>query len=186
MTKRMTALEFLALEPNGVRDELVRGEVIVNPSPSLGHSYVVTRLLLLLGVHADENGLGEILFNLDAYFGPDDVRRPDLLFYVAAQQHVLSADEKPHEPPDLCVEVLSPPTIQYDRTEKFDLYQAAGVRFYWIVDPMERTLEAYKLVNGIYVLSGHGSGSAVLKLPPFEDLEIPLATLWRPTIPTQP
>lgn len=182
----MTALEFLALEPNGVRDELVRGEVIVNPSPTLDHSFVVTRLLVLLHGHADANGLGEVSFNLDAYFGPDDVRRPDLLFYIAARQHVLSADEKPHESPDLCVEVLSPSTIDYDRNDKFDLYQSAGVPFYWIVDPMEQALEAYKLVNGIYIRSGHGSGNAILKLPPFEDLEIPLATLWRPTIPTQP
>ena len=37
--------------------------------------------------------------------------------------------------PDLVMEILSPSTMRHDRFTKFNLYQRAGVREYWIVDP---------------------------------------------------
>jgi Uma2 family endonuclease len=182
-TQRMTASEFLDLPPDGVRNELVHGEVmLMSPSASYDHGYAITELILLLGQHVKTMQLGQLFSDLDCYFGPEDVRRPDLLFFASSRLHVLAGDKKPDSPPDLCVEVLSPSNPGYDRTDKFDTYQAARVPFYWIVDPMERTLEAYKLVNGVYLRSGHGTGNDVLKLPPFETLSIPLATLWRPTV----
>jgi Uma2 family endonuclease len=182
ITGRMTAEEFLALPPDQVRNELVHGEVILSPSPNLDHAYVVTKLIGLLHNHIHAKQLGELYSDIDTYFGPEDARRPDLLFFVTARLHVLAATKKPQAPPDLCVEVLSPSNAGYDRTDKFDLYQTAKVPFYWIVDPMERTVEAYKLVNGVYIRGGHGTGDDVLNLPPFEDLSIPLNTLWRPIV----
>lgn len=185
-TRRMTAAEFLELPPDGIRNELVHGEIVLmSQGRTFDHGYAVTKLIALLARHAETAQLGDIYSNLDCYFGPEDVRRPDLLYFAEHRVHLISADKKPDIPPDLCVEVLSPSSAGYDRTEKFDTYQAAAVPFYWIVDPMERTLEAYKLVNGVYLRSGHGTGGDFLKLPPFETLSIPLATLWRPTIPSK-
>ena len=42
--------------------------------------------------------------------------------------------------PDLIVEILSPSTRRHDRLVKLDLYQRAGVREYWIVDPENRSV----------------------------------------------
>lgn len=42
--------------------------------------------------------------------------------------------------PDLVVEILSPSTQRYDQLVKLNLYQRAGVREYWIVDPENRTI----------------------------------------------
>lgn len=183
ISTRMTAADFLALPPDGVRNELVHGEVVsMSPSPSYDHGYTVARLIALLLDHAEARQLGQVYSDLDCYFGPDDVRRPDVFFFSAQRLHLISGERKPHVAPDLCVEVLSPSNPGYDRTDKFDTYQAAGVPFYWIVDPIERTVEAYKLVDRVYVRSGHGTGDDVLRLPPFPDLEIPLARLWRPVI----
>ena len=149
-------------------------------SPNLDHAYAVTKLIALLENHIAAQGLGELYSDIDTYFGPEDARRPDLLFFVSSRLHLISETKKPEVSPDLCVEVLSPSNAGYDRTDKFDLYEEARVPFYWIVDPMERTVEAYKLQNDMYVRSGHGTGDQVLRLPPFEELEIPLARLWRP------
>ena len=182
ISTRMTAAEFLALPPDGVRNELVRGELVLMPSPNYDHGYAVAMLIASLAKHAASQRLGQVYTDLDCYFGPDDVRRPDLLFFAASRLHVLGGKAKPHAPPDLCIEVLSPSNPGYDRIEKFDTYQAANVPFYWIVDPIERTVEAYKLVDGLYVRSGHGSNDDVLRLPPFPDLEISLADLWRPVV----
>lgn len=45
--------------------------------------------------------------------------------------------------PDLIVEILSPSTRRYDRLVKLNLYQRAGVREYWIVDPENRSVMVF-------------------------------------------
>ena len=52
--------------------------------------------------------------------------------------------------PDLIIEILSPSTSRRDRLVKYDLYQRAGVREYWIVDPDTRTVQVYTLEEGRY------------------------------------
>jgi len=54
--------------------------------------------------------------------------------------------------PDLLVEILSPSNGLYDRREKMQAYQEAGVVEYWIVDPRALTIDVYILEQGTYVL----------------------------------
>lgn len=51
--------------------------------------------------------------------------------------------------PDLVIEILSPSTVRHDRFVKLALYQRAGVREYWIVEPETQTVQVYTLENGI-------------------------------------
>jgi Uma2 family endonuclease len=48
-------------------------------------------------------------------------------------------------PPDWAIEIVSPESQSRDRRDKFLEYQAAGVREYWIIDPMSETVEVYAL-----------------------------------------
>ena len=52
--------------------------------------------------------------------------------------------------PDMVVEILSPSTQRHDRFTKFSLYQRAGVKEYWIVDPDKKLVLVYTLVDGQY------------------------------------
>ena len=74
----------------------------------------------------------------------------------------------------------SPSSVEIDREDKFVQYREAGVANYWIVDPALKTIDAWKLIKGQYVSVGRAQGNDTIKLPPFPDLEIPLARLWRP------
>jgi Uma2 family endonuclease len=47
--------------------------------------------------------------------------------------------------PDLIVEVLSPSTFKKDWNHKFNLYEASGVREYWIVDPKGKKVNVFLL-----------------------------------------
>jgi Uma2 family endonuclease len=47
--------------------------------------------------------------------------------------------------PDMIVEILSPSTHKKDITEKFDLYEASGVKEYWIVHPYEKVIQVFLL-----------------------------------------
>ena len=69
-----------------------------------------------------------------------------------------------------------------DRIDKFDQYLAGKVQNYWIVDPRKRTIEAYRIRRGTYVLAGSGQGSDVARLPPFPELDIPLSLIWLPDL----
>ena len=180
-TFKMTARQFLQLgeDPPGVRLELVDGEIVVSPSPVPRDSFAIVALGRIISTHVDENDLGEVLMDVDTTFGEHDVRRPDLLFFTKARRRFIG-ETAIDGPPDLAVEVLSPGSERYDRREKFRLYESGGVKHYWIVDPEQRTLEAYVLRKGKYEGGVRGSGSDVVKLPPFPKLEIPLAKLWRP------
>ena len=50
--------------------------------------------------------------------------------------------------PDMVVEILSPSTRRHDRLVKLNLYQRAGVREYWIVDPDTQSVQVFLPDNG--------------------------------------
>jgi Uma2 family endonuclease len=180
-TTRMTARQFLELgeDPPGLRLELVNGEVAVRPSPIPAHGYTVVQLAALLAHHIKKLKLGRLYPDVDTIFGEYDVRRPDLLYFAKDRVHLIG--EKAMEgPPDLCVEVLSPSSRQIDRRDKFAQYAQGGVVHYWIVDPQERTFEAFKLSRRKYRSAVAGERDDVVSAPPFAELAIPLADLWQP------
>jgi Uma2 family endonuclease len=180
-TIKMTARQFLELgeDPPGVRLELVDGEIAVSPSPIPDHAFTVLALGSILKTHIDRDELGMVLPDVDTIFGEHDVRRPDLFYFQKKRMHFIG-ERAIEGPPDLCIEVLSPSSVRTDRRDKFKQYAAGRVKHYWIVDPKQRTIEAYSLRGGKYVGRVRGSRSDVVQLPPFPKLKIPLAKLWRP------
>jgi Uma2 family endonuclease len=81
--------------------------------------------------------------------------------------------------PDLIVEVLSPSTLKYDWNYKFNLYEKAGVREYWIVDPIGKVVNIFIMQSdGQY---GEGAVYTCHQKAPvfiFEGLEIDLNELF--------
>jgi Uma2 family endonuclease len=179
-TIKMKAEQFLQLgeDPRGVRLELVDGDVAVSPSPVPRHAFVVMKLAKILGNYVDENELGELFQDVDTLLDEYNVRRPDVLYFSNARLHLVG--EKAMEgPPDLAVEVISPSSVEVDREDKFDQYRKAGVVHYWIIDPAQRTVEGWTLAGGEYVATGRATGTGIIRLPPFEDLDIRIEQLWR-------
>jgi len=179
-TVKMTSNQFLQLgeDPPGVKLELVEGEVAVSPSPTPRHSTVVVNLITILNVHIKAGRLGELHHDVDTVLDQFNVRRPDILYFSNQNVHLIG-DKHMEGPPDLAVEVISPSSVEVDREDKFEQYRGARVKYYWIADPMMRTLEAWELKRSKYVPIGRAQGVANITLAPFLDLEIPLRELWR-------
>ena len=179
-TIKMKASQFLQLgeDPPGVRLELVNGEVAVSPGAIPDHSYVVMTLAWVVNNHIRAGDLGQLFSDVDTILDDYNVRRPDILFFSKPRLHLIGKKAM-QGASDLAVEVLSPGRVSIDRDDKFEQYQKAGVMHYWIIDPAERTVEAWTLIDGRYVKAGRGGGTDVLHLPPFDDLAIQLEQLWR-------
>jgi len=180
-TTKMTARQFLELgeDPPGVRLELVNGEIALSPSPIPAHGYTVIQLIRILAQYVKAMKLGRIYPDIDTIFGKYDVRRPDIMYFSNARLKLIGKKAMEGSP-DLCIEVLSPSSIHIDRTDKFEQYQKAGVRFYWIVDPVARTIEAFELRRRKYELVGSGHDNDVVRLAPFPKLRISLQEIWQP------
>jgi Uma2 family endonuclease len=80
---------------------------------------------------------------------------------------------------DMIVEVLSPSTLKYDWNYKFNLYEAAGVKEYWIVDPLAQAVNVFLLQpDGKYDLGTVYSSNQSALVHVLEGLAIDLTELF--------
>jgi Uma2 family endonuclease len=146
---RMTEEEFVDWYDEDVKAEWVDGEVILMAPASGEHVDLGGWLYMLLRLFVERRDLGKIR-------GPEFMIRlakrpsrrvPDILFVAKDRLHLLKPNHL-EGAPDLCLEIVSPDSQSRDRRDKYQEYEKAGVREYWIIDPLSRTLEAYELVPG--------------------------------------
>lgn len=103
---------------------------------------------------------------------------PDLAGWKRDRAKGIETLVHPDIVPDWVCEILSSSTARLDRTAKLPTYAQLGVGYAWYIDPEARTLEAFKLEEGKWVLVGTASGEQKARLEPFEAAEIELAALW--------
>jgi Uma2 family endonuclease len=139
-----TVAQVLALPDDGNRYEVVDGELLVTPAPSLLHQRAVRALNDRLGPFVRAHRLGEVILSpADIEFDGRTLLQPDLL--VAP----LVEGRRPRSWREirtllLAVEVLSPSTARADRQVKRRRYQRNGVPEYWIVDLDARLVERWR------------------------------------------
>ncbi|MBM6897944.1 Uma2 family endonuclease [Pseudoflavonifractor capillosus] len=80
--------------------------------------------------------------------------------------------------PDLIVEILSPSTTRHDRFTKFNLYQRAGVREYWIVDPADKSVQAFVLEDGRYSAKDFGAAGDKIRVSVLDGCIIDLSMVF--------
>ena len=80
--------------------------------------------------------------------------------------------------PDLVMEILSPSTTRHDKFTKFNLYQRAGVREYWIVDPTDKTVQVFVLEDGRYTAKDFGAAGDTVRVNVLEDCTIDLPQVF--------
>jgi Uma2 family endonuclease len=159
--REWTYEEVSAIEDD-VRRELHDGEIFEMPSPSLSHQDIILRLALLFSLWAREFGGRAYISPVDLVLSPRLYFIPDFVFYSAEQLatgEVLRDPKRLTVAPVLIVEVLSETTARNDRVRKLHAYAQFGVANYWIVDPVQHTLEAFELHEGLYqIIAAHEEG----------------------------
>lgn len=148
----LTRADLERAPDDGHRYELVDGALVVTPAPTPRHQRVSGNLYVALR-SACPPDLEVFYAPLDVVLTDDTVLQPDLL---VARRAAL-ADQNLPGPPLLAVEVLSPSTRLIDTDLKRARYQAAGCPSYWIVDPDEPSITAWRLHGGEYVETAHAT-----------------------------
>jgi Uma2 family endonuclease len=137
-------LEMLhALPDDGNRYELVDGELLVSPSPSMGHQRVVAELNDRLRAWGRQHALEVFFAPCAVTFSPRRELQPDILVVPFKDGRRISETSQLTSLV-LAVEVLSPSTARHDRVTKRRVYLEQGVAEYWIVDPDGRAVERWR------------------------------------------
>jgi len=148
-----TEEDYFSLPDTNRLVELSEGELIMPPHPTYSHQTTVGELYTALRTFVRQRDLGIVqLAPLPVRLWPGKIREPDVFFI--SKQHSDRIGQRVCGPPDLIMEVLSSATWRTDRRDKLTEYAQAGIQEYWIVDPDERTIEAFVLREGVYVLLG--------------------------------
>jgi Uma2 family endonuclease len=152
LPRLLTYSDLAEMPDDGLRREIIAGELLVNPAPRIRHQGILLALLEeLLAFFGPERAYRPLPAPVELRITPYDVVQPDLVVLprtFVSQQGLRNFIE---EPPLLVVEILSPSTASSDRRAKMALYARFGVPEYWIVDPDRPRLDAYTLADRAYV-----------------------------------
>ena len=170
---------------DGERAELIGGEIyLMAPAPAREHQKVSGELFAQL--HAYLKGK-----RCEVYAAPFDVRlfeqdgdTPEDVDTVVEPDISVVCDPSKLDDigckgaPDLVMEILSPSTTRHDKFTKFNLYQRAGVREYWIVDPTDKTVQVFVLEDGHYTAMDFGAVGDTVRVNVLEDCVIDLSEVF--------
>ncbi len=147
---RLTAEEYDAWLPDGIRAEWVDGEVLVMAPASFEHEDLIIWLGAVLRAYVEQHNLGRIIGSQFTLRLPGRRRMPDLMFFAEEKRDRVNPTFFAGAP-DLIIEVVSTDSRNRDRRDKFLDYQTARVREYWIIDPTLKVVDLYVLNDsGVY------------------------------------
>ena len=146
--RRYTSADLEAMpDVEGVRYEVIGGELHVSKQPHWHHQYVCNRLSSALDAWCDATAAGVVLFAPALIFSPENDVAPDLV-WISRKRLARGTDAAGHlnVAPELVIEVLSygSRNERRDRELKLGLYSREDVREYWIVDWRSRVVEIYR------------------------------------------
>lgn len=140
---------------NTAREQELRYEyyngvpVCMSPRPAVNHTIVADNITHIFRDYLDGKPCMAFSDGVDVHLDDEDKDWviPDAM--IVCNQDIIK-DDGIYGAPDLVVEVLSPSTAKHDRRTKLKIYEKHGVKEYWIVDTMNRSIEVHQLKDGVY------------------------------------
>ena len=125
--------------------EYIDGLVLMSPSPSIPHQRISGNLYFALRSFFKDK-------KCDVFSAPTDIElvKDDSKNLVIPDLSVICdksgfTNNRYIGIPNLIIEILSPSNQSHDLVTKMDLYMRYGVREYWIVNPMKKSLTVYSM-----------------------------------------
>ena len=164
--------------PEGGKYQLIDGEIIEMPSPKSIHQQIIVLLSseFIQKIHKKKKGV-VFVAPMDVYLSETETYQPDV-FIILNENTSIIEENRIKGAPDLVVEILSPSTAYYDLRHKKNIYEASGVKEYWILDPIEKSLEIYSLKENKFILKAEYKQGEIAKSLLIADLEINLTEVF--------
>ena len=162
--------------PDGERAELIDGQLYAMPPPNRIHQRLIAQLTKAIGAYIDSHeGDCEVYpapFAVDLEANDRTWVEPDIS--VICDKNKLT-DRGCTGSPDWIIEIVSPSSQKMDYQKKFFKYRTAGVREYWIVNPMKQSIMIYDLEHE--EKTGQYSFDDILQVNIYKDLTIRISDL---------
>jgi len=164
--------------PEGAPYQLIGGELVMTPSPIPYHQEILGKIFYELKRFVEENTRGKVyLAPIDVYFSETDIYQPDIIFISKDRLNIIG-EKKIEGSPDLVIEILSPATAYYDLRIKKDTYEQSGVKEYWIVDPIQKTIEVFGNKKSKFESVSAAKGEGVVKSDLLNGLSIAVKEIF--------
>ena len=179
----VSAEDYLALYAETFH-EWVEGVVVKMSPVTLHHALLTQYLLQWLNAYFALNPIGRVVgepfvMRMDAI---GRFREPDLQIILNDNPGQLT-DTAMIGPADICIEVVSPESVARDYGDKFTEYEKAGVREYWIIDPLRQRCDFNRRSTaGIYI-EMEPDDTAHYRTPLLPKLALHIPTLWQEPLP---
>ena len=162
--KTQSAIEKYLNLPEGYPAELIKGEIVMSPSPDVKHQEVEIKLIEKFLKHKDK---GVVFVEIDVHFDDENILRPDVIFIKNENKKIIG-ERWIQGAPDIVVEVVSSASSGRDFVEKKQVYERFGVKEYWLVVPEEGKVYVFLHNGKNYELSCGGKKCVSKVLNGFE------------------
>jgi Uma2 family endonuclease len=146
--------DLLKMPDDGMKHELVDGEILVSPT-GVRHSEVAGRILYVIATFLEESPIGKVLTpDVGIWLSDGNLRSPDVTFVRNEKfPEGKSPDTFGEFVPDLAVEVLSPRDSMRQVAAKIGEFLDCGIGLVWLVDPANETVTIYRSLSDTEQLS---------------------------------
>ena len=179
-TRRATYQDVLDAPAHQVA-EIVNGTLYTHPRPAMPHalasSYLGDELVGPFGKGRGGPGGWWIIDEPELHLD-EDIVVPDLAGWRRERMPDYPLTAYVALAPDWVCEVLSESTRKHDLHEKRPIYAREGVPYLWLVDPVDRTLEAFELHDGQWLLIASVKDDEPVSIRPFDAITFSLGDLW--------
>jgi Uma2 family endonuclease len=147
---RVTFDDYAAMEESNQIIELINGEIVLTATLNAHIDAFIRLIAFLIKLPLDLSGLKAAPAGL--YIDDFTSLEPDIFWISPDNDRCFLRPDKRYwqGSPDLVIEILSPSTEYHDRGVKFQIYQAIGVREYWLVNVDAKFIEVYTLQDGAF------------------------------------
>lgn len=148
LTKQYSISDYLSWQFSE-RVELFRGFIAkMSPAPNTFHQEYSGNLHYYFKDYLKNKNCKVFSAPIDVYLPTKDkksVVQPDIIVVCDLTKIQIKGCVGA---PDIVVEILSPGNSKKEMNDKYDLYEEAGVKEYWVVFPDEQVVQIYENLNG--------------------------------------
>ena len=143
----LTIADLDCTPDDGNKYGLIEGEIYMSRAPSLTHQITLQNFLMSLGSYVIKKPIGVVVPGPGVIFDDFNGVIPDIVFFSNERRAEIASGDRLNGAPDLVIEIISPGSEneRRDRVLKRRLYGRFGVKQYWLVDLIERSVEVYEL-----------------------------------------